>query len=239
MSSTLSMADVTLDRRWQYMAYAVLCLAVFGVTAVLLPSSAAYFRRVLGGANPLLVALGCAVAGGACLGWQQSCWGFEILRGRATLRGMAISAGLATLLGIAIIVADLVLRYPEEINVPMPGALLFYPAIGFVAEIVFHVLPLALVLLVLTPLRGRLDVNRIVSISIVFVAVSEPIFQVMFEENPLSATALYTGFHVFAIALLQLIVFRRYDFMSMYAFRLFYYAYWHIAWGVIRLEVLF
>jgi hypothetical protein len=34
-------------------------------------------------------------------------------------------------------------------------------------------------------------------------------------------------------------VFRRYDFVTMYSFRLFYYAYWHIAWGVIRLRVFF
>jgi hypothetical protein len=40
-------------------------------------------------------------------------------------------------------------------------------------------------------------------------------------------------------AFLQLYVFRRFDFASMYAFRLVYYAYWHILWGVIRLKVLF
>jgi hypothetical protein len=51
--------------------------------------------------------------------------------------------------------------------------------------------------------------------------------------------AAYTWIHVFVIAFLQLYVFRRFDFVSMYSFRLFYYAYWHILWGVIRLEVLF
>lgn len=232
-------ADKTLDKRRQFMAYAALCLAVLGLTAMLLPAAGPHYARFFGGANPWLVTLGAAVVGGACLGWLQSRYGFEILRGRATLRGIAVSAGLATLLGFAIIIVDVLLRYPEHINVPMPQALLFYPAIGFVAEIVFHVLPLTLVLLVLTPLRGRLGADRIVWIGIVVVAVAEPIYQVAFEENPLSWTAAYTGIHVFAVALLQLIVFRRYDFFSMYALRLFYYVYWHIAWGVVRLEVLF
>ena len=53
---------------------------------------------------------------------------------------------------VAIIIADFFIRYPEDINVPVPEALLFYPAVGFVAEIAFHVLPLALLLFVLAPL---------------------------------------------------------------------------------------
>ena len=61
----------------------------------------------------------------------------------------------------------------------------------------------------------------------------------MFERDPFSWAAAYTWVHVFAIALLQLAVFRRYDFALMYAFHLFYYAYRYIAWGVFRLDVLF
>ncbi len=53
------------------------------------------------------------------------------------------------------------------------------------------------------------------------------------------AGSAYTWLHVFAIALLQLLVFRRYDFVSMLGTRLCYYAYWHLLWGVVRLEVLF
>ncbi len=232
-------AEKTLDRRWQYAAYAALSLAVFGVTASILPSSDAYFQRFLGSADPLLVVAAAALAGAAALSLLYATYGFEILKGRATLRGIGISAGLATLLGVAIVIADLLLGYPEEINVPVPQALLFYPTIGFIAEILFHVLPLALVLLVLVPFRRRWGPDRIVWFGIVFVAALEPIFQVTFERDPLSGTALYTLGHVFAIALLQLIVFRRYDFMSMYSFRLFYYMYWHIIWGVMRLKMLF
>ena len=50
---------------------------------------------------------------------------------------------------LAVVVADILLRYPEDTNAPWPAALLFYPAIGFVAEILFHVVPLALLMLLL------------------------------------------------------------------------------------------
>jgi hypothetical protein len=124
-------------------------------------------------------------------------------------------------------------------NVPVPQALLFYPAIGFVAEIMFHVLPLALLLFIMHPLGGWIGKERVVWLGILLVAVLEPTFQVAFEGKPFTWGAAYTWIHVFAIALLQLAVYRRFDFISMYAFRLCYYAYWHILWGVIRLEVLF
>lgn len=70
-------------------------------------------------------------------------------------------------------------------------------------------------------------------------APAEPRFQLQFTgERPVWAYC-YAWIHVFAIALLQLRVFHRYDFASMLAFRMIYYTYWHIIWGVIRLKVLF
>jgi len=228
-----------LGRRRQYLAFVALSLAALGLTLILYPSASAYFRRFFGAANPILVVCAASVVGAIALGLLQSRDGFEIFKGPATLRGMALSGGLATVFAVAIIIADFVIRYPRDTNVPMPQALLFYPAIGFVAEVVFHVLPLALLMRVLTPLRKRFSSDRLVWLAILFVAVVEPSFQVLFEGKPLSWAAAYTWIHVFAIAWLQLYVFRRYDFMSMFSFRLFYYMYWHIIWGVIRLKVLF
>ena len=237
--ATILIMDTSWRKSRQYWAYVGLSLVVIALTAILLPSSSAYFRPYFGSVNPLLVAIVAIVAGGASLGLLKSRGWFEILKGRASLRGMVLSAGLATVLGAAIIIADCFIRYPENINVPPPEALLFYPAIGFVAEIVFHVVPLTLLMLGLAPLEKRLGADRVIWLCIVLVAVLEPTFQVMFMGDPLSWSAAYTWIHVCAIALLQLYVFRHYDFVTMYAFRLFYYGYWHIAWGVIRLKVLF
>jgi hypothetical protein len=226
-------------KRRQYIAFVVLSLAAVGLTAILIPSSNTYFQRIFGRANPILVVTLAAVFGGISLGLLKSRGRFEIIRGRVTLRGIIVSAGMATMLAVAIIIADFFIRYPEDINVPVPEALLFYPAMGFVAEIAFHVLPLALLLLFLAPLRKRLGIDRLMWIGITIAAVLEPTFQVVLGGEPFSWASVYTWVHIFAIAFLQLHVFRRYDFVSMYSFRLIYYAYWHIAWGVIRLKVLF
>ncbi len=223
----------------QFVAFVVLSIVAVGLTAILITSTSAYFQRFFGRINPMLAVAMATVVGGVSLTLLQSLGKFEILRGRETLRGMAVSAGMATLLAVAIIIADFFIRYPKDINVPVPEALLFYPTIGFVAEITFHVLPLALLLLILAPLRKRLGTDRLVWVGIAIAAVSEPTFQIVFTGESFSLASAYTWVHVFAIAFLQLYVFRHYDFVSMYSFRLIYYAYWHIMWGMIRLKVLF
>jgi hypothetical protein len=228
-----------LGRGWQYAAYFALSLVALLFVVVLLPSSSVYFRRFFGEMNAIVVTVVASIVGAASLWVLQSNYGFVLLRGRMTLRGMMVSAALATVLGVAIVVADLIIRYPQDTNVPVPQALLFYPAVGFVAEIVFHILPLTVLLLMLKLLAGRIGGEQVTWIGIVLVAVVEPTFQVLFGEKGFTWGAVYTWVHVFAIAFLQLYVFRRFDFVSMYSFRLFYYVYWHILWGVIRLEVLF
>ena len=81
--------------------------------------------------------------------------------------GLAQAAGLAVLLGAVVILADLKLVHPKDINVPWPASVVFYPLIGVVAEMVFHVLPLAALLTVL-PVRA----------SMLTTALIEPSFQI-------------------------------------------------------------
>jgi hypothetical protein len=220
--------------------FAVLGVVAAVATAVLLPSSDRYFTRFYGATDPVLVAIVASLLGALGIAVLTRRFGFRVLGGRhLALRGVGLSAVLASVMAIAIVVADLVIRYPQNTNVPVPEALAFYPTIGFVAEIIFHVLPLALVLLALAPLERRLGRDRVAWLAILVVAISEPTFQVLFDGTALRWGDAYTWIHVFVFALLQLYVFRRFDFVSMYAFRLIYYAYWHIIWGVIRLELLF
>ncbi len=225
--------------RGQYRVYALLCLLIFVMVVFALPSTRLDFQRYFGALNPLLVVTLAAVGGGVALRWLSIRWGFQIIAGRATLQGMAISLGLATLLAGAIVVADFIIRYPESLNVPLPAALLFYPTIGFVAEIVFHIAPLTVSLLTLAQFDNYVTPNRAVWLAIFFASAVEPMFQVIFPGEPLSWGAVYTGVHVYIISLFQLLVFRRFDFVSMYAFRLLYYVYWHIIWGTWRLDILF
>jgi hypothetical protein len=49
----------------------------------------------------------------------------------------------------------------------------------------------------------------------------------------------YMWIHLFVFNFLQMLVFKRYDFLKMYMFRLVYYLLWHIVWGSVRLGLLF
>ena len=228
-----------MNRTRQYTVYFALALGALVFSVVLQYLPGAYFNKYFGDANPYLVFIVVPAVGAAVLWWLQSSFGFEVFKGWATLQGIGLSAIFATALGIAIVIADLVIRYPQDTNVPVPQALLFYPAIGFIAEIIFHLAPLAVLLLVMKPLVGRLGKDRVVWIGILLVASSEPTFQLIFVFKAFTWGDAYTWIHIFTISLLQLYVFKRFDFVSMLVFRMIYYLYWHILWGVARLDLLF
>ena len=247
--------NVTTNKQSQYIAFGVLSLVVFGLTATLSLSrvtfaqsymgsirvnSAGFFQSFFGNIHPLLAIVLVAIAGVASLGFLQSRSWFEIFTMRGTLQGMAVSAIIATLFGIEVVIAETtnIFRLPADTNVPLPWSLIFYPVIGYVAEVVFHALPLALLLAVLGPLFKKLNMPGLIWLCILVVSLLEPIFQVR-SEQPFSLALAYIGLHVFAINFLQLYVFRCYGFISMYSFRLFYYMYWHIIWGALRLQWLF
>jgi hypothetical protein len=235
----MELTNLHLERTWQYATYILISTVALIFIVLLLPSSGAYFRRFFGETNAIFVIVLASIVGAVALWLLQEKFDFVLFMGKGTLRGLKLSAFLASVLAIAIIVADFFIRYPQDTNVPVPQALLFYPAVGFVVEIVFHVLPLTLLLILLNPLGGWIGKERVVWLGILVVAVLEPTFQVLFEGKAFTWGAAYTWIHVFAIAFLKLYVFRRFDFVSMFSFRLVYYAYWHILWGVIRLKVLF
>jgi hypothetical protein len=117
---------------------------------------------------------------------------------------------------------------------------LFYPVMGYVAETVFHLLPLSL-LLIAVPLTVR-HINRETLLQLCLVLVSflasVPARLDAFLERRAWADA-YVWLHVWLFNALQLHAFKRYGFLSMYAFRLVYYLHWHIVWGYLRLQLLF
>ena len=139
--------------------------------------------------------------------------------------------------------------HPKDMNVPFPESLLFYPIIGFMAEIVFHVLPLSLLLLVLRVIFRNLRLGTSVSISMLTVALLEPTFQALLNviDAPLIGSSHqyttwavgYDWLHIFLFNVFQLRIFKRYDFMSMYSLRFVYYLVWHVVWGHFRVGVLF
>lgn len=222
------------DRR-QYLVVATLSLGAIGFTGILSFSPNPVFQPYFRSIPPVLAASVISVLGVVSLGFLSSRRWFEMAVGRERLRGMAWSSAFATLFAVVIILADLVVVFPYQ-HVPPPQSLLFYPTMAYVAEIVFHTLPLAILLALLGPVFKGRDPTRLVWLCIILASCPEPIFQLSWRSSEIafSWADAYVGLHMFAFNVLQLSIFRRYDFVSMYACRLVYYLYWHVLWGSVR-----
>lgn len=144
--------------------------------------------------------------------------------------------GWTALFAFSITLIDLAAPFPADIHVRLPYALLFYPAIAYVAETVFHVVPLSAVMQLTKRTAGRPGGALVSQAGVVAVTLIEPIFQASFAApgRPLWAEAL-TFAHIAAInALLVSLVAQRGPFAA-YVQRVAYYGYWHVLYGELRL----
>ena len=223
---------------WPAVAVAVLSIAAAVATASIDPQP---LRTYLGNEHTLAVYVAIALLGTGAIILLARFAGFAVLAKGRTLRGIAAGAVLATGFAAIVVTADLIGRFPADLNAPLPQALLFYPAIALIAESVFQILPLAAVLLLWRTVSGRRPAGSVLVVLIVLVSLIEPVFQLRLVGGSAGMDGLgwFTALHVFAFNLAQLGIYRRYDFVAMHAFRLVYYAWWHIAWGWLRLELLF
>jgi len=222
--------------RAQWQVYWALVLGVAALVGVLALLGDRNLQRFTAGLPPWVALVLSVGAGGASLRALIARSEFAILR--AGWRGFAAAAFAATVFGAIVIPADLIIVYPRDINVSLPTALAVYPVAGFFAEIAFHVLPLALMLSIAARLRPRLAPHFALGSAMLIAALLETTYQTqwMLEQERYGVGALgFNALHVFAINVVQLIIFKRHDFVSMYTFRLVYYFIWHIAWGTLRL----
>jgi hypothetical protein len=241
MSNVEKIMQLASGDRMQYLVFVGLSLVVLGFTGVLYLSNSQLFQRFIGRINPLIPFLFAIVLGFILLSFLLSQRWFAIYE-KENLKGLFRFSGLAALFGVIMILADTKIIFSADTNILFPESLLFYPAVGFLAEILFHVLPLSVLLVILNSILNNADFESIVWICILIVSLLEPIYQVMnmvsSNRYPLWAVT-YVGIHVLLINFFQLLVFRKYDFISMYSFRLVYYMFWHIGWGYLRLKLLF
>ena len=235
------MSETPSNQRLQYLTFGVLSLGALSLTAISSLSSGTPFQRYFGTINPLLAVALVTVLGFVSLSLLRSYGRFDICVPGRIRQGMVSAATFATLFAIAVVSADYLIRFPKHMNVLPPQSLFFYPAIGYVVEVAFHAFPLALLLVLLSPFRPQLNSNALLWSCIIIISTLEPVLQLRlgYSGRPLSWAEAYVGVHVFAFNLVELYIFRRYDFVSMYAFRLVYYLYWHIVWGYLRLNWLF
>lgn len=220
--------------RFVYLLTSATILLSTGVLFALKPNLYNYF---LGTLNPILIVSIIVILGFLLIrGLKQ--FGFTVYRSGDNLGRLKVMS-LSLVLSLIMVIVDIMARFPEDINVVFPFSLLYYPVFGFIVEIVFHLLPLFLILYVVK--RVSVIDERVMFVCLVLVSFMEPVFQLglgFSSQIPLWATV-YVGFNIFLINIIQLYTFRRFGFASMYAFRLFYYLFWHIIWGSIRLDYLF
>ncbi|NNE53653.1 MAG: hypothetical protein HKN30_14780 [Sulfitobacter sp.] len=157
----------------------------------------------------------------------------RLLSQAQTLEGrhLLILLGLAALLTLPPVAIDLTIAFPKHMNVPLPGALLFYFAIALVAEVVFHLIPLA-----------ALAITRLARVASPWAylpaVLAEPAFQAALGAGTTLQGWLVFG-NVALISGVQVWLFVRYGFAAMMGLRLAYYLFWHVLWGTLRLPILF
>ena len=195
------------------------------------------FDRFLGGVPPLFAVAGVGAAGFLALRvLETEGWLGESRKGR----GVRLPALLALGFGAAIVVVDITLGFEPGINIEWPTSVLFYPVMGFVAEIVFHIVPLALVVPAFSRFSRAASGASGVVAPLLLVAPIEAIYQVLGTSSGGSVwLTRYLTLHMLAFGSAALLVLRRHGFGSLMTFRLTYYLIWHIAWGAVRLDLLF
>ncbi|MEM8968821.1 MAG: hypothetical protein AAGE93_20565 [Bacteroidota bacterium] len=224
----------------QYTIYTSVALGVVVLTTILYLSDTHFFKPYFGNINPLLLILTSTLLGGVLLSVLLKRGWFVIYR-KENQRGFLYTIGLALLFAATIITVDVKIVLPDNINVPYPASLLFYPPMGFFVEIIFHVLSLTLLLVILTVFSKEKSLTKVIWWCIIVVSTLEPVYQSTFSlsgQYPPWVTV-YIALHIFLINLSQLLLFKNYGFISMYSLRLTYYLSWHIIWGEMRLALLF
>lgn len=210
--------------------------ATVALAAPLIPR--APFAPYSAGLPPVLAVLLAATLGAAAL------WQLQRLGWAATTRPPARKLLALTTMGAAFalptVALDLARPFPADINAPLPEALLFYPAIGLVAEAIFHLAPLALIASLASRASRALPAALTVAFPVAALAVAliEPAFQVLAGAPDPARNAAMTAI-LTAFGLTQIHTLRRHGFLAAYTLRMGYYLVWHILWGTARLPLLF
>ncbi len=213
----------------------------FCATAVLSLNGDDGFGRFFGRVPPLVVVGAATIIGAGSLrvladrGWYQ-----VPRRGEPEVAPEGVRWAVVAGVGLSLVAVafDNLVPFPQEMNVPWPQSTLLYPAIAFVAEVAFHLVPLALLVLALGwRFEPRSD-DRRVWVAVGVVACLEALFHTV---DALSGSdqrlAWFVGPHLLVVGAVELVIFRRFGFMAMMIFRLTYYLVWHIAWGYLRLRL--
>lgn len=209
-------------------------LLVVGSLWLLSASSFVNFDPFFGRLPPASATTIACSLGIASLFALQRRFGYCVTGADTGARGPLTAAAISLPFMVAVTGADLFLGFPAGTHVDLPIALAFYPLMALIAQLVLHLLPFAIVLWVLSQTFVAWPLGLRIRLAVVLSASVEAVFQVADSAAPsygLTLLSAFVAIQVFAFGLTELYIFRRFDFVSMYFFRLTYYGYWHILWG--------
>jgi hypothetical protein len=214
------------------LVFTVLCAAALSLT----PDRP--FTPYFGRLPPSVALLVLNLLGAGALYRLQGRFGLRILDRARSPRAPLKMLLIVPLFAVPAILIDLFVGFPREINVSLPQALLFYPAIASAAEVTFHLIPLVVVLSIAKALFKHANATAVLRIGNASAAMVEPALQLYWgtRDPAFAAATLASTPHILAFNVFELHLFRRHDFLTMYASRLVYYLCWHILWGTARLH---
>lgn len=214
-----------------FLAVAIVAVAL---TAWQVQVDRSVFEPFFGTLNPIGVMTGTAVAGVAAMAYLQATSDFAVVGPGAWRDAVMVITWAVPLLAAVAIGADLVLGFPADTNVAMPDALRFYPTIAVFVEVMLHAVPMALLVAFVGMPTGFDGTFWRIAIP---VAAIEAVLQAVYATS--LGTSVFSAIHLAVFGVAQVWMFWRFGFVWMLGFRLFYYALWHMAWGVARLHLLF
>jgi len=137
----------------QFMVFFGLSLGVISLSVIAYIANPLQFQRFLGSFNPLAVITLLAVAGGIFLSILLARNWFSIwIPGQPNRFILAVS--LAVFMAGVMIFVDIKVVFHRDLNVLFPRSLMYYPVIDYGVQMLFHVLPLSLLLLLITTISN-------------------------------------------------------------------------------------
>ena len=166
---------------------------------------------------------------------------FHIFKRGQLIPGILFSLIITPIFSLLAISLDLVFRFSGDINILFPQSILFYPGIAYVVELVFHAIPLAALLLITSIFFRSSRGQSQLYLCIFLVSLIEPLYQLDFSVIETSGYLFQTLLiiHLLMFNLMQMYIYKRFDFISMFLFRIIFYLQWHVIWGELRLVLLF
>lgn len=237
-ASLQTLSSFISKNKTQYLILLFFLVVVNGITASLNASNSSIFQKYLGNLNPLMVISAISVLGILLLSFLLL-KNWLIFNEKKKTKELSYYFLLMVVFLSTAIFVDIMIVFPKSMNIEFPDSLLFYPSIGFLVEILFHVLPLFVLLLFFSLFLKGINHRKTIWICLLIVATIEPTYQAIFMHASPSWAIIVIWINLLFFNLTQLVIYKKYDFISMYLFRLIYYGFWHIGWGYVRLNLIF